>query len=85
MYRALRGLDRELHAQFYPQIFYPEIYVLEGGFKEFHRDYPQLCDGTYVPMEDKSFKKECKDKFSDCRKQYKAFSTKNACSKILDQ
>lgn len=36
MYRALRDIDRRLHIDFYPQLFYNEIYLLEGGYKEFY-------------------------------------------------
>ena len=61
MYRAVRGVDREIHANFYPQIFYPEMYLLEGGYKAFHSQFPELCTGTYLPMADKSFKTDCKD------------------------
>ena len=56
MYRALRDLDRRLHIDFYPQLFYSEIYLLEGGFKEFYSQYPMLCEGSYLPMADKNFK-----------------------------
>jgi len=66
MYRNLREVDRRLHENFYPYLFYNEIYLLEGGFKDFYSKYPQLCVGTYLPMADKSHKKECKEKFSNC-------------------
>lgn len=84
MYRALRGIDREMHIKFYPQLFYTEVYLLEGGFKEFFREYPSLCEGTYVPMTDKGFKEDCKEKFNNCRKMYKKFSSKESCARLLD-
>ena len=33
MYRFLRDQDRELNKDSYPRLVYPEIYVLEGGYK----------------------------------------------------
>ena len=35
MYRFLRDQDRELNKDSYPRLVYPEIYVLEGGYKAF--------------------------------------------------
>ncbi len=32
MYAALREIDRRLNMQWYPQLFYSEIYILEGGY-----------------------------------------------------
>mmetsp|Transcript_152 Transcript_152/g.113 ORF Transcript_152/g.113 Transcript_152/m.113 type:complete len:97 (+) Transcript_152:230-520(+) len=50
MYRTLRELDRNLHLSFYPQVFYTEIYLLEGGYQRFYNEFPHYCDGGYVPM-----------------------------------
>jgi rhodanese-related sulfurtransferase len=71
MYRTLREIDRTLHMHHYPQIFYPEVYLLEGGFKEFHTNHPELCDGAYLPMADKEFKQDCKIKFSKTRQLFR--------------
>ncbi|KAL4612864.1 M-phase inducer phosphatase 1-like isoform X1 [Arapaima gigas] len=47
--RYLRKLDRRLNV--YPQLFYPELYILQGGYREFHSHFPDLCDPPgYVPM-----------------------------------
>jgi rhodanese-related sulfurtransferase len=35
MYRHLRELDRQQHADTYPELYYPNIYILEGGYKGF--------------------------------------------------
>lgn len=47
MYRTLREIDRNLHMHHYPQLFYPEIYLLESGYKEFHLHHPEMCSGVY--------------------------------------
>ncbi|XP_045565325.1 M-phase inducer phosphatase 1 isoform X1 [Salmo salar] len=47
----LRELDRVLHASLYPLLFYPELYLLEGGYRHFYSCYPELCEPRgYVPM-----------------------------------
>ena len=33
----------------YPKLFYPEMYVLNGGFKQFYKEYPECCEGEYLP------------------------------------
>ena len=58
MYAALREIDRRLNMQWYPQLFYSEIYILEGGYSQFHSLHPQFCNGGYVRMDDKNHKEE---------------------------
>lgn len=38
--RTLRNLDRKLNMDRYPGLFYPYIYVLEGGYHKFHSEFP---------------------------------------------
>ncbi|XP_036376458.1 cell division cycle 25 homolog d [Megalops cyprinoides] len=55
--RYLREMDRNLNV--YPQLFYPELYVLAGGYKEFHTRFPGLCDPCgYIPMRHRDFKEQ---------------------------
>ncbi|XP_052099031.1 synaptic vesicular amine transporter-like [Mytilus californianus] len=55
MCRNLRQKDRETNADNYPHLFYPEIYLLQGGYKSFYQTYPELCTAEgYLPMLDKS-------------------------------
>lgn len=61
MNRALhfRSLDRQLNE--YPSLFYPEMYVLQGGYKNFYSKYPQRCDPQgYVAMNSDEYKEELK-------------------------
>ncbi|XP_028391555.1 M-phase inducer phosphatase 1-like isoform X2 [Dendronephthya gigantea] len=36
LYRYLRNKDRDSHTHCYPKLFYPEIYVIHGGYKAFY-------------------------------------------------
>lgn len=56
--RKLRNLDRLSNK--YPKLDFPEIYVLEGGYKTFFEKYPSFCTPVnYIQMHDERFKKEC--------------------------
>ncbi|XP_060533572.1 M-phase inducer phosphatase-like [Cylas formicarius] len=51
MYRHLRKEDRLRNGENYPDLCYPEIYVLDGGYKRFFESYPHLCQpATYTKM-----------------------------------
>lgn len=47
----LRNKDREMHRETYPALFYPEMYLLEGGYKAFFESHKTLCEPIcYTPM-----------------------------------
>lgn len=48
-----RSMDRQMNVDNYPNIYYPDVYILKGGYKKFYRKYPQLCEGGYTKMLDK--------------------------------
>lgn len=51
MLRFLRNQDRSLNKDAYPRLFYPELYLLEGGYKAFYERNQELCEPrTYKPM-----------------------------------
>ncbi|XP_052106143.1 M-phase inducer phosphatase-like [Mytilus californianus] len=51
MLRFLRSKDRELNKENYPALNFPEIYLLDGGYKAFFGENPELCDPiSYRPM-----------------------------------
>ncbi|NXM02073.1 MPIP2 phosphatase, partial [Tyrannus savana] len=57
MCRFLREKDRSCHE--YPQLHYPELYVLKGGYRDFFLQYPALCEPQdYRPMEHGAFQDE---------------------------
>jgi rhodanese-related sulfurtransferase len=71
----LRSQDRILNGLNYPKLFYPEIYVLDGGYKEFHNKFKNYCNGDYVEMKNTAFKSDLKiektKKKSLCKKPSK--------------
>ena len=49
--RFLRNQDRDLHQESYPALKFPEIYLLENGYKEFYAEQPTHCQPMdYLPM-----------------------------------
>ena len=49
--RFLRNQDRDLNKDKYPHLFYPELYLLEGGYKAFYEENKLFCEPqTYKPM-----------------------------------
>ena len=49
--RFLRNQDRDLHQESYPALKFPEIYLLENGYKEFYAEQPAHCQPMdYLPM-----------------------------------
>ena len=50
-YRFLRCLDRDMNKECYPRLKFPEIYLLEGGYKAFYQTNKTFCEPQgYVPM-----------------------------------
>ncbi|XP_026501958.1 M-phase inducer phosphatase 3-like, partial [Terrapene carolina triunguis] len=58
--RSLRRMDRD--ANRYPELWYPELYVLRGGYKEFYQHFQDLCEPQgYVHMRHKDFRAELRN------------------------
>eukprot|EP00092_Neocalanus_flemingeri_P025046 GFUD01027161.1.p1 GENE.GFUD01027161.1~~GFUD01027161.1.p1 ORF type:complete len:689 (-),score=173.90 GFUD01027161.1:484-2550(-) len=51
-YMKLREKDRQLNKDVYPGLHYPECYLLHLGYKEFYKNFPALCTGSYTEMID---------------------------------
>jgi M-phase inducer tyrosine phosphatase len=52
-----RDTDRNLNKASYPNLFYPNVYVLDGGYREFYAAHPDHCDGGYTRMIDDGHRK----------------------------
>lgn len=56
----LRKCDRILNSNNYPKLTYPDIVVLEGGYKGFYVKYKSYCyPQAYVEMKDVNYQKTC--------------------------
>ncbi|XP_066128685.1 M-phase inducer phosphatase 3 [Saccopteryx bilineata] len=68
MCRSLRKEDRALNQ--YPALYYPELYILKGGYRDFFQDYMVLCEPqSYCPMHHHDHKAE----LLRCQSQNKAW------------
>lgn len=68
MCRSLREEDRALNQ--YPALYYPELYILKGGYRDFFPEYKELCEPqSYCPMHHQDHKAE----LLRCRSQSKAW------------
>lgn len=45
-YRFLRSKDRETNQTCYPKLDYPEIYILDGGYKAFYEKFQVIFHNT---------------------------------------
>ncbi|CAL4117793.1 unnamed protein product [Meganyctiphanes norvegica] len=59
--RMLRSEDRTANYASYPALKFPEMYLLEGGYKVFYKQYPKLCTPEgYVQMVDQKHSEDYK-------------------------
>ncbi|GAA5957620.1 hypothetical protein JCM3765_001457 [Sporobolomyces pararoseus] len=69
----LRKQDRRINLSQYPKVHYPEVYILQGGYKAYWEAYPERCTGGYVTMDDKKHKVERAFHLENFRKQKGVF------------
>ncbi|KAL9982623.1 hypothetical protein ACROYT_G004690 [Oculina patagonica] len=61
MSRFLRNRDRDIHYHMYPKLFYPELYLIEGGYKAFFGKCKEYCEPQcYLPMLDENYSQDLK-------------------------
>lgn len=59
--RFLRNKDRDIHKNCYPKLYYPELYLLEGGYKAFFGQCKELCEPQeYLKMVDEDHAQDLK-------------------------
>ncbi|KAI1819831.1 M-phase inducer phosphatase [Xylaria intraflava] len=60
MARHIRSEDRTVNAEVYPHLTYPEIYILEGGYRDFFKAHEErCCPRAYVEMGAKEHANTC--------------------------
>ncbi|XP_008585498.1 PREDICTED: M-phase inducer phosphatase 2 isoform X1 [Galeopterus variegatus] len=84
MCRFIRERDRA--ANDYPSLYYPEMYILKGGYKEFFPQHPSFCEPQdYRPMNHEAFKDELKTFRLKTRSWAGERSRRELCSRLQDQ
>ncbi|KAK9768185.1 m-phase inducer phosphatase [Basidiobolus ranarum] len=57
----LRNKDRELNVDNYPNLYFPELYIVDGGYRKFYEKHRELCTPqNYIEMNDNEYLEECK-------------------------
>eukprot|EP01094_Clydonella_sp_ATCC50884_P024130 TRINITY_DN596_c0_g1_i5.p2 TRINITY_DN596_c0_g1~~TRINITY_DN596_c0_g1_i5.p2 ORF type:complete len:416 (-),score=160.99 TRINITY_DN596_c0_g1_i5:174-1421(-) len=67
-FKELRNADRQQNLERHPEMFYPFLFLLEGGYRKFHASHKEYCIGGYRPMD----KKEHRADLRKCNKLYRA-------------
>lgn len=74
--RILRRLDRAHNKEYYPALYYPEMYLLLGGYKKFYGEQKEFCSPQdYKPMKHPNHEEECRF-FRSKSKSWQAEKTK---------
>ncbi|ORX95769.1 Rhodanese-like protein [Basidiobolus meristosporus CBS 931.73] len=74
----LRSRDRELNATEYPNLFFPELYILDGGYRNFYFQAKQLCiPQNYVEMNDEQHMLECKSRMMHFKESFSSRRSKS--------
>ncbi|XP_051000609.1 M-phase inducer phosphatase 2 [Acomys russatus] len=84
MCRFVRERDRA--ANEYPSLYYPEMYILKGGYKEFFPQHPNFCEPQdYRPMNHEAFRDELRTFRLKTRSWAGERSRRELCSRLQDQ
>lgn len=75
-YRHLRECDGKANCKRWPSVWYPQTYVLEGGYKAFWETHPDCCEPrNYIPMLDERYKEDLRQcQMQSTRLRSKSFS-----------
>eukprot|EP01125_Pyxidicula_operculata_P012572 TRINITY_DN4131_c0_g1_i2.p1 TRINITY_DN4131_c0_g1~~TRINITY_DN4131_c0_g1_i2.p1 ORF type:complete len:280 (+),score=44.05 TRINITY_DN4131_c0_g1_i2:852-1691(+) len=75
--RQLRKLDRVANWERWPRLFYPELYLLDGGYSNFFSKFRSYCvPQEYVSMFDTRFTMDCRASLNEL----KVAKSKLSCS-----
>lgn len=84
MCRFIRERDRAVND--YPSLYYPEMYILKGGYKEFFPQHPNFCEPQdYRPMNHEAFRDELRTFRLKTRSWAGERSRRELCSRLQDQ
>lgn len=55
LFQNVRSFDCEKNADHYPNLSLPQLFILNGGFSEFYKNYPSLCIGGRCETDNDTF------------------------------
>lgn len=67
--KMFREYDRYVNYEYYPDVTHKNIYLLEGGYSRFYKEYPVLCTGGYTKMRETQYVNN-----GELRKSHTSFS-----------
>jgi len=74
-------LDRKANLESYPRLDYPNLYLLDGGYKKFYEFSSLYCEPQqYVAMRDKKFKEEKQKGMTALKSWNKTKSQSSLCN-----
>ena len=80
----LRNCDRIINQDTYPKLYYPDILLLDGGYKEFYDKLPELCfPRNYVAMNSSENLHKCKTELNKFRINSKKLISRNNSIRTL--
>lgn len=76
--RLFRKIDRGIHGvDRFPNLFYPELYLMQGGYRAFFSEFPDLCMPMgYIPMTHPDFREQLRHEGSLERRFWKSYQRK---------
>ncbi|KAL5006214.1 hypothetical protein ScPMuIL_015020 [Solemya velum] len=76
--RYMRNQDREMNKENYPNLFFPEVYLLSGGYKDFFTQHHEFCyPDSYTTMLDEQHRSELSHFRSESKKGQKGSRTQS--------
>lgn len=81
-YRHFRNFDRNQNLDKYPHLEYPELYLLEGGYKIFYEKFKHHCNPLgYIEMNDPNYMEELKEAHKQYTRDSRKFRSRS-CSDL---
>ena len=68
--KFIRSHDRNVNAHCYPNLTYPEMYILDGGYSQFYKQHQSRCfPQNYVEMNDHRHEQACERGMAKVKQQ----------------
>ncbi|CAD8120597.1 unnamed protein product [Paramecium sonneborni] len=80
IYKQIRNMDRNLNN--YPNLHYPDLYILNKGFSNYSLQYPSQVEGKYIRMDSKEYSTQFKEQKSQTDNQWNSLKLKKRIQKI---